>query len=150
MPFVKSKQRKTFIKLLNDIFLSKDMIPSRGIKLRSLHKQVYRHLDYFIRSSLDGDDYFLQDFLSQEPKEHDAYRIEEIRKKLFEKTGFRFNVDTLRKHITKQLKRYGMTPLEELNGGLFRINPDYYEMVVPGPGRGYFLSMKEARRRNKI
>jgi len=100
--------------------MEKEECPNPEISHDTQYRRVYRHLDFFINKALENND--------------SLFTIEEIRKKLFEETSFRFHMGTLKKYLKKCLDKYGEAPLEEL----CILNPEYYEKRKVKPPRNYF------------
>ena len=102
--------------------MEKEECPNQEISHDTQYRRVYRHLDFLINKALENN--------------NSLFTIEEIRKKLFEETGFRFHTGTLKKYIKKCLDKYGESPLEEL----YRFNMEYYEKRNVKPPRNYSQS----------
>ena len=92
---------------------------------KTQYRRVYRHLDFLINKALENN--------------NSLFTIEEIRKRIFEETGFHFHVSTLKKYFKKCLDEFGDAPIEEL----YRLNPRYYERKKVKPPRNYSQSEQD-------
>lgn len=91
------------------------------INYKTHHSITYRHLDFFINQALDHD--------------HDAlYTMNEIRKKVDEKTGVFFHGATIEKYIKKYKEEHGESPLCQV-GDKYRLNCCYYSYAKIKPPR---------------
>jgi len=86
------------------------------------HSRVYRHLDYFIKKSLENVDGFLS--------------MDEIRQLLKEETDFLFHPETLRKYNRKYAEEHGMGLLCQF-GDRYKLNRCLYELKGVKPPREY-------------
>lgn len=96
---------------------------NRWQKKSTQHMRIYRHLDYFIEQAIKG-------------RGKALFNLQQIREILFEETGFRFQVGTLKKYLKKCIEKYGESPLDEL----YRLNPNYYTKRKVKPPRNYLES----------
>jgi hypothetical protein len=85
------------------------------------YRCAYRHVDFFLGQVLDHDHYAL-------------YTMNEIRKKLDEKTGVYFHGTTIEKYIKRYKERHGESPLCQV-GDKYRLNHCYYSYAKIKPPR---------------
>jgi hypothetical protein len=104
------------------------MSDQTGLKKTPSHKKgdayysvVRYHLHFFLDQTLDHT--------------HDSvYTMNEIRKKIDEKTGVLFHGATIKKYLEKYKEKYGESPLCQV-GDKYRLNHCYYSYAKIKPPR---------------
>lgn len=94
----------------------------KEIKYRTYHNMVYRHIEFFLSQVLNHN--------------HEAlYTMNEIRKKLDERTGVFFHGATIKKYIKKYKEKHRESPLCQVGEDKWRLNHCYYSYAKIKPPR---------------
>ena len=97
-------------------------VSPEGKKWKRQHKQVYRHLDYYLGLALEKSD-------------AKTLTDDEVQQMILEESGFRIQKGTIRRYMKRLEEELGETPLEIVE--FYSVNREYFKHNQPNPPKTY-------------